>query len=79
MTVVTHKYLQFVSHYSRVLKCTTGVTHEYLQLDSNHLRAVYFLYTMSLTRKLSLKILSHEGLHAFFVSLDVSCTVLGHT
>ena len=56
----------------------TEVTCKYFQLVNDCSQAVYFLYRMSSTHKLSSEFLKAQSITRLFVNLDVSCTVISY-
>ena len=75
MTGFTCEYLPLASYYSRVQKCTTGVTtstfNSSVIAHKQCIPHVAQAQHASDFQNFSL----HDGLHAFFVNLDMSCTV----
>ena len=76
MTGFTCQYLPLASYYSRVQKCTTGVTVSTFNLsviayDQCIPRVAQAQHTSDFQN-----FLKHDGLHAFFVNLDMSCSIV---
>ena len=75
MTGFTCEYLPLVNYYSSVQKCMTGVTvNTFNSSVTAHEQCILHVAQAQHTSDLQ-NFLRHDGLHALFVNMDISCTV----